>query len=355
MAILLLSDGTKIQGKLAGGLCDSEGEVVFNTGMVGYPETFTDPSYQGQIIVLTYPLIGNYGVPGKEYDSDRILKHFESNDIHVRGVIISELCEKPNHHQCTKSLNNWFKKSNIPILYDVDTRALTQKLRETGPMLGQIIKDAKSKKKKFEDPNLLDLVAEVTITKPKLYKKGEKRIVLIDCGMKLNILRNFLMRNITVYLVPFDYNFWADSFKFDGVFISNGPGDPKTNKKTIKLLQKAIDYKVPTFGICLGNQIISLAVGGDTYKLSYGHRSQNQPCLEINSGRCYITSQNHGYAVNGKTLPNSWEVSWINANDGTVEGIRHKKLPFFAVQFHPEASPGPMDTEFLFDEFIKLL
>lgn len=355
MASLILSDGTKIEGKLGGSLTSVDGEVVFNTGMVGYPETFTDPSYRGQIPVLTYPLIGNYGVPAESYDEDGILEHFESDAVHIRGLIISELCQVPNHHQCNSTLNSWLKKQGVPILYGIDTRALTQKLRETGPMLGQIVADGQRAKKIVDDPNNLDLVHEVTIKKPTLYKKGPQKVVLIDCGMKLNILRNFLKRNITVYRVPYDYDFWQDNFKFDGIFISNGPGDPKTNKVTVKNVKKAIDNKIPTFGICLGNQIMGLAVGGDTYKIAYGHRSQNQPCIENKSKRCYITSQNHGYAVDKRSLPKGWLVSWINANDNTVEGIRHEKLPFFAVQFHPEACPGPTDTEFLFDDFIKIL
>lgn len=355
MASLILSDGTKLKGSLGGSLISAEGEVVFNTGMVGYPETFTDPSYRGQILVLTYPLIGNYGIPVESYDENRILKHFESVSVHIRGLVISELCLKPSHHQCATTLNSWLKKQQIPILHGIDTRALTQKLRETGPMLGRIVADGQRSKKEIQDPNNLDLVREVTINKPILYKKGSKKIVLIDCGMKLNILRNFLKRNITVLRVPYDYDFWQADFKFDGLFISNGPGDPKTNKITIKNVKKAIEKKIPTFGICLGTQIMGLAVGGDTYKIAYGHRSQNQPCIETESRRCYITSQNHGYAVDRKSLPKGWLVSWINANDNTVEGIRHERLPFFAVQFHPEACPGPTDTEFLFDDFVKML
>jgi len=355
MASLVLNDGTIVEGELAGSQTFAEGEVVFNTGMVGYPETFTDPSYRGQIVVLTYPLVGNYGVPKESKDNNGVLKNFESDSVHIRGLIISELCKKPSHHESNKTLDLWLKEKGIPILHGIDTRVLTQKLRETGPMLGQIVASKNDIKKRIDDPNQLDLVNEVTIKNPILHKKGPKKVILIDCGMKLNILRNFLKRNITVYQVPSDYDFWNDPFKFEGIFISNGPGDPKTNKAVIANTKKAIDKKIPTFGICLGNQIMGLAVGGDTYKLNYGHRSQNQPCVEIRTGRCYITSQNHGYAVNKKTLPKDWEVSFENANDQTVEGIRHKKLPFYAVQFHPEACPGPTDTEYLFDEFVKLL
>lgn len=355
MASLILSDGTKLKGNLGGSLTGADGEVVFNTGMVGYPEAFTDPSYRGQILVLTYPLIGNYGVPAESYDENGILKHFESESVHIRGLIVSELCLKPSHHQYAQTLDSWLKGQKIPILSGIDTRVLTQKLRETGPMLGQIVADGQQTKKKIIDPNTLDLVREVTIKKPIFYKKGPKTVVIIDCGMKLNILRNFLNRNVSVYRVPYDYDFWQDDRKFDGLFISNGPGDPKTNIITIKNVKKAIERKIPTFGICLGNQIMGLAVGGDTYKIPYGHRSQNQPCIETKSRRCYITSQNHGYAVDRKSLPKDWLVFWTNANDNTVEGIRHEKLPFFAVQFHPEACPGPTDTEFLFDDFVKML
>jgi len=361
MPCLVLSDGTKFFGKLYGASVDAEGEVVFNTGMVGYPETFTDPSYRGEILVLTYPLIGNYGIPPEEVDADGLQKFFESDNVHIRGLVISELCEKPSHWHATKTLEAWLKEKKIPILTGIDTRTLTQRLREHGTMLGKITNqksshDASGKNQEFNDPNIVDLVSEVTIKKPILYKRGKKKIVLIDCGMKLNILRSFLQRDITVYRVPASYDFWQEpNLSFDGLFISNGPGDPKMNKVTIELVKKALVKKIPTFGICLGNQILALAAGADTYKLSYGHRSQNQPCIKKDTGRCYITSQNHGYSVNAKKLPSDWEVSWVNANDNTVEGIRHKKFPFSSVQFHPEATPGPTDAEFLFDEFIKLL
>ena len=350
---LILKDGSVFLGDSFGAEKSIAGEVVFNTGMVGYPETLTDPSYSGQILALTYPLIGNYGVPGKDKDKKGILKNFESGKIQVKGLIIDDYSIEHSHWNAVKSLSDWLKEENIPGIYGIDTRALTKKLREKGAMLGKVIFEDKDID--FYDPNKDDLVKDVTIKEPIVYKADEetKKIILVDCGAKNNIIKCLLKRNITVIKVPYDYDFF--NYEFDGVIISNGPGDPKMNVRTINNIKKALEKEIPTFGICLGNQILALAAGGDTYKLKYGHRSQNQPCLIKGTKRCFITTQNHGFAVDMKKMPQDWEEWFVNINDNTNEGIRHKTKPFMSVQFHPEAMPGPVDTEFLFDEFIKKL
>lgn len=357
MARLILSDGTIFSGKPFGAPHSGAGEVVFNTGMVGYPESLTDPSYKGQILVLTYPLVGNYGVPDDKKDKWGIPLNFESGKIQISGLIVSEYCEKPHHWAAKKSLGDWMKKQGIPGITGIDTRALTQKLRTHGVMLGQIVADGHQPKKEFYDPNEENLVAEVSIKRPIVYNegRGKKRIVAIDTGMKNNILRSLLKRDLTVIRVPWNYDIWKAKYKFDGLFISNGPGDPSVLNATAEIVKKAFEKQIPTFGICLGIQIMAIAAGAKTYKLKFGHRAQNQPVTDLKTKRCYLTSQNHGFAVNAKSLPKGWEVWMVNANDKTVEGIRHKTLPFFAVQFHPEATPGPVDTEFLFDEFVKMI
>jgi carbamoyl-phosphate synthase small subunit len=347
----------------------------------------TDPSYKGQILCLTYPLIGNYGVPSDEKDEFDLKKHFESDKIQIKGLVISDYSFEHSHWNAKKSLAEWLKEHNIPGIFDVDTRELTKKIREKGAMLGKII--INDEDVKLYDPNKVDLVKEVSIKKPIIYDtinknsitmnntpmikeinkntlknnstiekinnnyKKNKVVVLIDCGVKNNIIRNLIKRNLIVIRVPYDYGFFK--FDFDGIVISNGPGDPKMCKRTIKFIRKAINQEIPIFGICLGNQLLSLAAGADTYKLKYGHRSQNQPCLLKDTKRCFITTQNHGFAVDTETLPPDWEPLFTNINDNTNEGIRHKTKPFFSSQFHPEATPGPVDTEFLFDDFIKKL
>ncbi len=354
-ATLILNDGTKFHGKSFGFHQSASGEVVFNTGMVGYPETLSDPSYKGQILVLTYPLIGNYGVPSDERDEHGIKKFFESDDVHISGLIISDYSHEYSHSSAVKSLGEWLREHKVPAIYGVDTRALTKKLREQGVMLGQIQTNTTPLKLRRVKENQVAKVSakEVVEYKPKLSSRSTKSVLLVDCGVKNNIIRSFLNRGVSVKRVPWDYDFTKEDY--DGLFISNGPGDPKQCKATIKHLKKAISQKKPIFGICLGSQLLALAAGADTYKLKYGHRAHNQPCIERDSGRCYITSQNHGYAVDEKTLPRNFEWWFKNANDGTNEGVRHKTKPFFAVQFHPEATSGPTDTEFLFDDFIKLL
>jgi len=331
------------------------GEVVFTTGMTGYVETLTDPSYAGQIITFTYPLIGNYGIPTKKY--------WESTKIHARGVIISEACKHWSHQAGKLSLLQWLKQQKIPIITNVDTRALTKLLRASGVMPGTIdckqIKLTKNYLKTIKlasqsiGPDYEHLVSQVSIKKKKIYGKAKKKIIVIDCGMKKNIMRCLQKFPLTIHRVPYNYDY--NNENFDGIFISNGPGDPMRCKKIIKILKKAMKIKKPIFGICLGTQIMALAAGAKTYKLPYGHRGQNQPCIETKTKRCYITSQNHGYTIKEKTLPKEWYVNFKNLNDNSVEGIAHKKLPFFSVQFHPEASPGPTDTSWLFEKFYNLL
>jgi carbamoyl-phosphate synthase small subunit len=345
---LILEDGSTFQGYLFGSKRTVTGEVVFNTGMVGYPESLSDPSYHGQILVLTYPLVGNYGVPGCKRE-DNLLEYFESNKIHVKGLIISDYSDEYSHWNAEKSLSAWMKEHNIPGIYNIDTRQLTKKLREKGTMLGKIVFDRDNIQ--FEDPNKKNLVAEVSIKEPIIYKRGKKRVVVVDCGVKNSIIRAFLKRNLTVIRVPWDYNFLKE--KMDGVVISNGPGDPKQCTKMIDNVRRTLSKNIPVFGICLGSQILGLAAQANTYKLKYGHRSQNQPCVETGTQRCYITPQNHGYAIDSDTLPEDWRVWFYNNNDQTNEGIIHISKPFFGVQFHPEASPGPDDTAFLFDVFLR--
>ncbi|MBN2458490.1 glutamine-hydrolyzing carbamoyl-phosphate synthase small subunit [Candidatus Woesearchaeota archaeon] len=370
-AKLILKDGSVFCGYSFGASKSTSGEVVFNTGMTGYPEAMTDPSYRGQILCLTYPLIGNYGVPAKEY-SCGLEKSFESGSIHIRALIVSSYSELNSHWSSKKSLGEWMEEFCIPGIYGIDTRALTKKLREHGTMLGKVIVDnnaiddgteaAGYHNRKFEEISKSDLVSEVTVSSPTVYKpeenkKGSKAVILVDCGCKNNIIRSLLKRNITVIRVPYDYDFNSSGYEFDGIFISNGPGDPKMCRDTIRNVRTAMEQETPKpiFGICLGNQIVALASGADTYKLKYGHRSQNQPCIEKSTSRCYITSQNHGYAVDAKTLQPGWKEWFVNANDNTNEGILHKTKPFMSVQFHPEATAGPVDTSYLFDRFVEML
>jgi len=340
---LVLKDGTVFEGESFGAPVNASGEVVFNTGMTGYVESLTDPSYAGQIVVLTYPLIGNYGVPDK--------KTWESEKIQVAGLVVSEYSENYSHHAAEKSLGEWLKESGVPALTGVDTRALTKKLREHGVMLGQLVQNGKPKK--FTDPNEENLVARVSIKKRRVYGDGPLKIIAVDCGMKENIVRSMTRPETTLIRVPWDYDFTTE--EYDGLLLSNGPGDPTMCAATIANIRKAMSEGKPILGICLGNQLLALAAGARTYKLKYGHRSQNQPCLDASTGRCYITSQNHGYAVDAKSLPPEWGEWFSNANDASNEGIRHKTKPWRSVQFHPEASPGPTDTAWIFDEFLKSL
>ena len=347
---LQLIDGTKISGKSFGYKGSASGEVVFNTAMTGYPESLTDPSYKGQILVLTYPLIGNYGVPDYKSEND-ILNYFESEKIQVAGLVIADYSWENSHWNSQKSLHEWLIENKIPAIYDVDTRALTKHIREKGSMPGRIAWN--NNPTEFTDPNDENLVDEVSSREVLNYGKGKYKILLVDCGVKYNIIRRLLLRDTTIMRVPWNYEFTKE--KYDGLFISNGPGDPKKCETTIQQLSIALKQEVPIFGICLGNQLLSLASGADTYKLKYGHRSHNQPVLQVGTNRCYITSQNHGFATDSKTLGSEWEQLFINVNDNTNEGIMHKTKPFFSTQFHPEASSGPTDTDFLFDRFINVI
>jgi carbamoyl-phosphate synthase small subunit len=356
---LTLEDGSEFIGQSFGKLTETEGEVVFNTGMVGYTEALTDPSYRGQILVMTYPMVGNYGVPldEKSESSPLLSKYFESSHIQAKALIVSEYCEEYSHWNAAKSLGEWLNEHEIPGIFGIDTRRLTTLLREKGAMLGKIRAIVNDKKEPYYDPNKDNLVEQVSCRDVITYKAGKKTVVLVDCGVKENIIRSFLKRNITVVRVPWDYNFFEDkSIKYNGIFFSNGPGDPVMASATIAHMRRALTRQSkPVFGICLGAQIMALGAGAKTYKLKYGHRSQNQPCIDTETGRCYMTTQNHGFAIDTKTLPNDFKVWFTNANDATVEGIKHKTKPFFAVQFHPEACPGPTDAGYLFDKFSELL
>lgn len=348
---LKLQDGTTLTGRGFGYQTPVSGELVFNTGMVGYPETMTDPSYAGQILVFTYPLIGNYGVPGDEVEFE-MLKYFESNKIHLKGIVITSLSRDFSHWNGKRSLEDWMIEHKIPGIEGIDTRALTQKLRDEGTKLAKLLPEGDTIK--FYNPASENLVAQVSIKEPFLYKgDGKKKVVLIDTGCKNNIIRSFIKRGVSVLRVPWDYDFSKE--EFDGLMLSNGPGDPTQVMETVNNVKKQIQKNKPIFGICLGHQILSLAIGAQTYKMKFGHRSQNQPCIQVGTKRCYITSQNHGYAVDDQTLPKGWKPWFFNANDGTNEGIQHESKNFRSVQFHPEADPGPVDTAFLFDEFINQL
>lgn len=347
-AKLVLKDGSVFEGTLFGYHKSTAGEVVFNTGMVGYPETLTDPSYKGQILVMTYPLIGNYGIPPFS-NSEKVPINFESDRIQIEALVVSEQSDSFSHWNAIQNLSDWLKKYNVPGLYGIDTRRLTKILREQGTMLGKIIigKD----KVDYYDPDTDNLISKVTIGSRKEFGSGSKKIILIDCGCKKSILTNLIERGVTVVRVPYDYNFENESF--DGVVISNGPGNPIVYKQLVASTHKLLKRQVPILGICMGHQILSLAAGAKTYKLKYGHRSQNQPVKEVDSNKCYVTSQNHSFAVDTKSLPRGWEPWFENLNDYSNEGVRHEKLPFRSVQFHPEAAPGPVDTSFIFDEFLK--
>jgi carbamoyl-phosphate synthase small subunit len=355
---LLLEDGSEFPGRgfgVANAVC---GEVVFNTAMSGYIETLTDPSYHGQILVLTYPLIGNYGVPAAR--SDSLARPYESGRVQVQGLIVQNYVEAHSHHAARRSLHQWLAQENVAGLTGVDTRALTRRLRERGTMQGWLYPATIGPERARKLASGVDMRAEVfhrvAPREPVRYGSGTYNILLIDAGAKDNLVRSLLARNATVLRAPWHADLAALASGADGILIGNGPGDPKDLAPLVAQVRSFLaSYRKPIFGVCLGNQILALAAGADTYKLPYGHRGINQPVQDLLSRRCYITSQNHGYAVRDDSLPKDWEPWFVNTNDGTNEGIRSSHLPYFSVQFHPEGSPGPQDTAFLFDDFMRLV
>ncbi len=352
-AALKLQNGLSFKGMSFGYKKQVEGEVVFNTAMTAYPESLTDPSYTGQILVATYPLIGNYGIPPSEL-LNGIQANFESDSVHIAGLVVTDYSWRYSHWKARESLGEWLEKHRVPAICNVDTRELTRILREEGCMPGSIIigntgtADKEPEEQLFQRP-----VEKVSTREVKTYGSGKHRIMLVDCGVKYNIIRNLLKYDTRVIQVPWDYDVSKD--EYDGLIISNGPGDPQLCGPVVENLKKAFLSEAPIFGICLGSQLMGMASGGRTYKLKYGHRSHNQPVICSLDHRCYITSQNHGYALESTSLGEEWEVYFSNLNDGSCEGIRHKNRPFFATQFHPEASGGPTDTAFLFDDFMDLV
>jgi len=363
-AWIVLDDGTTHEGKSFGYQKSVIGEVVFTTGMVGYTKSLTDPSYKGQILMFTYPLIGNYGVASYEnVDEFGLPKFFESDSIKAQGVIVHEFCEKPSHWASVQNIHEWLCKEKIPGIYDVDTRSLTQRIRVKGVMMGAIVVDESPEKgfkmlekaRKYGEINFVD---EVSIKSPKIYGDCKRTLVLVDYGLKYNILRNLLIRGFKVVRVPYTYT--ADeimSFNPDGIVLCNGPGDPKTLVVSISVVRELLErFSRPILGICLGNQVLSLAAGADTYKLKFGHRGQNKPALDLFNNKCYIVSENHGYAVAKDSLIKTNLEPWLkNIDDSTVEGLKHKTKPIISTQFHPEASPGPYDTTFIFDVFTQMV
>ena len=368
-ARLILEDGTAFEGWSFGYNADATGEVVFNTAMTGYPESLTDPSYAGQILVTTFPLIGNYGVPDTGLAENGLPLFMESEKIHVKGLIVADYSETFSHWNAKESLESWLKREKVPAITGIDTRRLTKKIREHGVMRGyiEVNGDGLKNEEYLEDYGSVNWVEQVSCKEVITYSPETnlspltshlsplKRVVLVDCGVKTNIIRCLIKRGIEVIRVPWDYDF--NELEFDGLFLANGPGDPEQCSKTVEHIRTFLNNETvrPCMGICLGNQLLARAAGAKTYKLKYGHRSHNQPVQKVGTTQCFITSQNHGYAVDDKTLPADWEPLFVNMNDGSNEGIRHKTHPWMSAQFHPEACSGPVDTEFLFDEFVAML
>lgn len=345
-AQLILENGLVFEGKAFGALRPAAGELVFNTGMVGYPEALTDPSYYGQLLCSTYPLVGNYGVP--EAKSDEILEsRWESPRIQAFGLIISNLSENYSHWNAAGSLDAWLKKEGVPGISGIDTRALTKVLRESGTMLAKIVQNDGDIA--FYDPNKELLIEKVCVPEPVEYGNGGHRVLLLDFGCKNSIIANLVKRGFTVLRVPYHYDY--SGLDYGGVVLSSGPGDPAQYTFMTEKIRFLINEKKPLLGICLGHQLLALTAGARTYKLGYGHRSQNQPVIDRLSRRAYVTTQNHGYAVDTSSIPAGWIPWFENLNDGTNEGLWHKNLPLLSTQFHPEAAPGPVDTGFVFDEF----
>ncbi|MFQ5511604.1 MAG: glutamine-hydrolyzing carbamoyl-phosphate synthase small subunit [Candidatus Krumholzibacteriia bacterium] len=349
-ASLVLEDGAAFTGYVFGAVEPSAGEVVFNTGMVGYPEAITDPSYYGQILVLTYPLIGNYGVPSAVEDDNGIPRHFESGKVRIRGLVTATYNGDYHHWNASRSLGDWLSSEGVPGVYGIDTRALTLHLRERGTVLGKIVVEG-DPEPEWYDPAAENVVARVSRAEPVTYGTGELHIGVVDCGVKNNILRCLLKRGAKVSVLPWDYD--LQGHEYDGLLLSNGPGDPKRAAVIASRVAKLLSDPKPIFGICLGCQVLGMATGGKTFKLPFGHRGQNQPVTDNLTGKWAITSQNHGYAVDADSIADEWDIWFTNGNDGTVEGLRAKRGPHLAVQFHPEAVCGPVDTGYLFDVFLE--
>ena len=352
---LVLSDGTRFHGRSFGYEQPVAGEVVFNTAMMGYPESLTDPSYAGQMMTLTYPLVGNYGVPPFSIGNDGIATFMESEKIYASAIIVSDYSEQYSHWNAVESLGDWLKREHVPGITGIDTRELTKVLREHGVMMGKIIFDDEPYNIPEADYEGVNWVDKVSCREVIHYNEGAgRKVVLVDCGVKNNIIRCLINRGVEVIRVPWNYDY--TSMQFDGLFLANGPGDPDMCEEAVEIIRRQMSLsRKPICGICMGNQLLAKAGGAEIYKLKYGHRSHNQPVREVGTNRCYVTSQNHGYAVDARTLGADWEELFVNMNDGSNEGIRHKENPWFSSQFHPEACSGPVDTEFMFDKFVKTL
>ena len=353
---LVLDDGTKFDGYSFGYEKPVAGEVVFNTAMMGYPESLTDPSYAGQMLVMTFPLVGNYGVPKFSIEPDGLPTFMESDRIYATAIIVSDYSQQFCHWNASESLADWLKREQVPGITGIDTRQLTKLLRERGVMMGQLVfSDSSEVVENPESYDSINWVERVSCKEIIRYNEGAgKKVVLVDCGVKANIIRCLVRRGCEVIRVPWNYDY--TDMQFDGLFLANGPGDPDKCGAAVDILKKQMSQsRKPICGICMGNQLLAKAAGATIYKLKYGHRSHNQPVREVGTNRCYVTSQNHGYAVDASTLGNEWRELLVNMNDGSNEGIRHQTNPWFSSQFHPEACSGPVDTEFMFDRFIETL
>lgn len=352
---LVLSDGTCFHGKSFGYDAPVAGEVVFNTAMMGYPESLTDPSYEGQLLTLTFPLVGNYGVPPFTMEENGIPSFMESERIHASALIVSDYSDYYSHWNAVESLSEWLKREKVTGITGIDTRELTKVLRENGVMMGKILFDENPELIPEADYAGVNFVDRVSCKEIIRYNEGAgKKVVLVDCGVKANIIRSLLSLGVEVIRIPWNYDY--TNMEFDGLFLANGPGDPDMCEESVNIIRKQISRsRKPICGICMGNQLLAKAGGATIYKLKYGHRSHNQPVRQVGTNKCYVTSQNHGYAVDAKTLETDWEELFVNMNDGSNEGIRHKTNPWFSSQFHPEACSGPVDTSFIFDKFIDTL
>lgn len=353
---LQLSDGTEFHGKSFGYEQPVAGEVVFNTAMMGYPESLTDPSYAGQLLTMTFPLVGNYGVPPFTFDKQMGLPDFmESDRIYASALIVSDYSEQHSHWNAVESLGEWLQREKVPGITGIDTRELTKVLREHGVMMGKILFDDEPNNVPEADYEGVNFVDRVSVKEIVRYNEGAgRKVVLVDCGVKANIIRELIQRGVEVVRVPWNYDY--TDMEFDGLFLANGPGDPDMCSEAVEIIRKQMSRsRKPICGICMGNQLLSKAAGATIYKLKYGHRGHNQPVRMVGTEKCFITSQNHGYAVDARTLDKDWEELFVNMNDASNEGIRHKENPWFSSQFHPEACSGPVDTEFMFDKFVETL